>query len=148
MPDGMIGYGSTVRIGRGVAPVYTELDLIGDLELPDEQIDEVEITHMKSPGRRRQFIAGLIDSGEVSIPMNYIPGSDSDTLLKEIKATGENVILEITIGENGTPESYEAFLKGYRRTAPVDDKMTAEATFRISAQIETSGGAGGVEGDG
>ncbi|RJL13691.1 phage tail protein [Paracoccus siganidrum] len=132
----MIGYGSTVRIGRGTTPTFVEIELVGDLELPDEQIDEVEVTHMKSPGRRRQFIAGLIDSGELSIPMNYIPGSPTDTLLLEIKASGEEVILEITVGTGGTPEQYSAFLKGYSRTAPIDDKMTAEATFRISAQIE------------
>lgn len=134
--SGMIGYGSTVRIGRGATPTWTELDLIGDLDLPDEQIDEVETTHMKSPGRRRQFISGLIDGGELTIPMNYIPGSTTDDLLLSIKASGEDVILEITLGDGGTPEKYEAFLKGYARTAPIDDKMTAEATFRISAQIE------------
>lgn len=143
MPAGMIGYGSTVRIGRGTAPTFTELDLIGDLELPDEQIDEVEVTHMKSPSRRRQFIAGLIDSGELSIPMNYIPDSPTDTLLKEIRASGEDIILEITLGADGTPERFAAFLKGYARTAPIDDKMTAEATFRISAQIEFEPEEGG-----
>lgn len=135
MPDGMIGYGSTIRVGRGATPTWTEIKLIGDITLPDEQVDEVEITHMKSPGRRRQFIAGLIDGGEVTVPMNYIPGSPTDVLLQELKASGEEVILEFTVTEGGTPEQYAAFLSGYARTAPIDDKMTAEATFRLSAQI-------------
>lgn len=135
MPDGMIGYGSTIRIGRGATPTWTEIELVGDITLPDEQIDEVEITHMKSPGRRRQFIAGLLDGGEITVPMNYIPGSVTDVLLLDIKSTGEEIILEITPGEGSVPEQYSAFLKGYARTAPIDDKMTAEATFRLSAQI-------------
>ncbi|RNF35390.1 phage tail tube protein [Paracoccus methylarcula] len=135
MPDGMIGYGSTVRIGQGATPTWTEIELVGDITLPDEQVDEVDITHMKSPGRRRQFIAGLIDGGEVTVPMNYIPGSVTDVLLLDIKSTGEEIILEITPGEGSAPEQYWAFLKGYARSAPVDDKMTAEATFRLSAQI-------------
>lgn len=135
MPDGMIGYGSSVRVGRGATPTWTEIELVGDIGLPDEQLDEVEITHMKSPGRRRQFIAGLIDGGEVTVPMNYIPGSPTDTLLHELKASGEEVILEFTITEGGVPEQYSAFLKGYSRAAPIADKMTAEASFRLSAQI-------------
>lgn len=137
MADGKIGYGSTVNIYRGTSNTPTELDLIGDLELPDEQIDEVEVTHMKSPGRRRQFIAGLIDSGEVSIPMNYIPGSPTDTLCKDLKASGEEVILGIKLTDDPTveEEKFTGFLKGYARTAPIDDKMTAEATFRLSSFI-------------
>ncbi|MBT0779553.1 phage tail tube protein [Paracoccus sp. pheM1] len=139
MPDGMLGYGATVRIGRGATPTFTEIELIGDLALPDEQVDEVEVTHMKSPGRRRQYIAGLIDSGEITIPMNYIPESATDVLLQSIKASGEEVILEITLAGATEPESFAAFLKGYARTAPIDDKMTAEATFRLSAQIVSGG---------
>lgn len=141
MPDGMIGYGSTVRIGRtpsgGGAVAMVELDLIGDIEAPDEQVDEVQVTHMKSPGRRRQFISGLIDSGEVSVPMNYIPGSETDTLLRAIKATGEEVLIEFTLGEDADPETFTGFLKGYGRTAPIDDKMTATATFRLSSSVVT-----------
>ncbi|WP_136685697.1 phage tail tube protein [Falsirhodobacter xinxiangensis] len=140
MADGMIGYGSTVRIGRGATPTWTELALVGDIEMPDEQVDEIEVTHMKSPGRRKQFIAGLIDGGEVSIPLNHIPGSTTDALLLAIKATGEQVLIEITlpapIEETPTPEVFSGYLSGYGRTAPVSDKMTATATFRLSEAVE------------
>ncbi|MER5171589.1 phage tail tube protein [Thioclava kandeliae] len=132
---GMIGFGSTVRIGRGETPNWTELALVGDIDMPDEQIDEIETTHMKSPGRRKQFISGMTDGGEVSIPMNYIPGSASDLLLQEIKASGEVVLIEITLTADGTPETFAGFLKGYARTAPVGDKMTCEATFRLSEEV-------------
>ena len=135
MADGMIGYGSTVRIGRGATPVWTTLALVGDLEMPDEQIDEIEVTHMQSPGRRKQFIAGLTDGGEVGVPMNYIADSATDVMLKAIKITGEDVQIEITLTATGTPEVYGGFLKGYARTAPVGDKMMATATFRLNEVI-------------
>jgi hypothetical protein len=135
MEDGKIGYGSMVRIGVGVTPTWTELAFVGDIEMPDEQVDEVEITHMKSPGRRKQFIAGLIDGGEVGVPMNYIPGSASDLLLISLKASGETVQVEITLTATGTPEVYAGFLKGYARTAPINDKMMATATFRLSEAV-------------
>lgn len=135
MPDGIIGYGSKVRIGVGATPTWTELAFVGDIEMPDEQVDEVEVTHMQSPGRRKQFIAGLIDGGEVGVPMNYIPGSVTDTLLLGLKASGETVQVEITLTATGTPEIYAGFLKGYARTAPVNDKMMATATFRLSEAV-------------
>lgn len=139
MAEGMIGYGSTVRIGRLTAgaaqPTWHKLNKVGDIEAPDEQVDEVQVTHQESPGRRRQFIAGLIDSGEVTVPMNYIPGSADHLLLMEIRATAEEVLIEFTLGTTGTPETFTGFLKGYARTAPIDDKMTASATFRLSSYV-------------
>ncbi|WP_304615841.1 phage tail tube protein [Paracoccus sp. (in: a-proteobacteria)] len=135
MSDGKIGYGSRVRIGVGATPTWTELAFVGDIEMPNEQVDEVEVTHMKSPGRRKQFIAGLVDGGEVGVPMNYIPGSATDTLLIGLKASGEIVQVEITLTADGTPETYAGFLKSYSRTAPVGDKMMATATFRLSQVV-------------
>lgn len=139
--SGMIGHGSTVRIGQlgtSGGPDFFELELLNDLEAPDEQVDEHETTNMKSPGRRKQFIAGLIDSGELSIPMNYIPRSETHQKLTEIKATGEEVIIEMTLGATGEPEWFTGFLKGYGRTAPVNGKMAATATFRLSSQLDSA----------
>lgn len=136
--SGRIGYGSTVRVGllgSGGDPDFFKLDLVGDLEAPDEEVDEHETTHMESPGRRKQFIAGLIDSGELTVPMNYIPGSETHTKLTQIKASGEEVIIELTLGAGATPESFTGFLKGYGRSAPVNGKMTASARFRLSSLL-------------
>lgn len=132
---GKLGYGSTVRIGVGATPAWTELSLVGDLEMPNEQVDEEETTHMRSPGRRKQFIPALTDGGEVSIPMNYMPGSETDTLLVGLKASREIVQIEITLTEDGVPETYAGFLKSYARSAPVKGKMTAIAAFRLNEVI-------------
>ena len=137
--DGMIGYESTVRIGRtpsgGGAPVMTELALVGDIEAPRLAGRRGAGHPYEVAGRRRQLIAGLIDSGEVTVPMNYIPGSPTHLLLSEIKASGEEVLIEFTLGKTGEPETFSGFLKGYARSAPIDDKMTASATFRLSSFI-------------
>ncbi|RWR31354.1 phage tail protein [Sinirhodobacter populi] len=147
MSDGMIGYGSTVRIGRGATPVFSEVKLVGDLDLPGQTADTVEVTHMKSPGRRKQFIAGLIDSGEISVPVNHIPGSETDVLLREILTSGEEVLLEITLGVSTVTDTFVAILTGYARSAPVNDKMTATATFQLSGLVENATDPGSTEGE-
>jgi hypothetical protein len=96
---------------------------------------------MQSPNGRKQFIPGMTDSGEVSVPLNYVPGNATDVLLQSLRASREEVLIEFTIGEDGTPETYSGFLKGYSRTAPVNDKATATVTFRLNAQIIEEGGA-------
>lgn len=135
MPEGMIGYGTTIRIGRGATPTFTEIEKVGDLDMPDETADDIEVTHMKSPGRHKQFIAGLVDSGEISIPHNYLPESATDVMLQELKASGEDVIVQITLPGATVPELFAGFLKKYGRSVPVNGKMMATASFRLSAQV-------------
>ena len=136
MPEesGKLGYGTIVRIGRGDVPTWTKLALVGDIEMPQDEIDEVEVTHMESPGRRREYIAGLIDSGEMTVPINLIPGNETDILLQEIRDTGEQVLVEVTL-PGAVAETFSGYLSGYARSAPVQDKMTAEATFRLSGVV-------------
>ncbi|WP_199925140.1 phage tail tube protein [Neorhizobium sp. SOG26] len=77
--------------------------------------DCIDTTHMQSPGRRREYIAGLIDNGEASFEINYIPGSDTDILLRTLMDSGETVQHRITfpngVTVNGT-KKWSDVLKG------------------------------------
>lgn len=145
MPDNtfILGHGSKIDVGRiasNSAVTFTELYGVGDITLPNSTRDEVETTHQGS-NMQREFIAGLIDNGEVSFEMNWVPNSTSDKLLTTLKGTGENVQLRFRIGPTATAntfaltETYVAFVKGYERTAPVSDKASATVTFRVSGLI-------------
>ncbi len=105
---------------------------------PSAQIDQIDVTHMQSPDRRREFIPGLIDSGECSFEMNYVPDSDGDNELNEI--------LDLAVGldrrrqcrityPNGVTHTFTGSLQTYEPTIPVDDKMTATVTFKVSGSI-------------
>jgi hypothetical protein len=136
MTEATIGYGLTIRIGRGDPVAWTTLEELKDIEWPQNEADEHEVTHMASPGRTKEFIAGLIDNGEVTIPMNWVPGSVTDTLLSEIQASGELVQIEITAANSGfVPEVYVGFCKRYARMSPVNGPQTADATFRINGIV-------------
>lgn len=55
--------------------------------------ERVETTHLKSPGRRRTYTKGLVDSGEASITLNARRGSDTYALIKAALAdAGERYI--------------------------------------------------------
>lgn len=132
LPD--IGIGTIVRIGRGAGPTWTTLSRVGDVTFPQAMADEVETTHQQSPGRTKEFIAGLIDNGTVTIPTQYLPDSPTDVLLKAITLSQELVQVEIT-PVNGTAEKWAGFCKQYQRTAPVQGVRMADATFRINGTV-------------
>lgn len=131
-----IGYGTIVEIATITEPEFVKLAGIGDVTFPVNETEEVEVTHQESPGRAKEFIAGLTDNGEVSVPVHYVPLSPTDMLLNSIRATGETVQIRFTAANGGPPETYAGFCKRYARTAPVQGAMTAEAVFRISGIIE------------
>lgn len=138
MAKAIMGHGSKISVGRKSGNVttysYTVLADVMDLNLPDSQRDEIEITSQDSNGTR-EFIAGLVDNGSVTFDMNRVPGSPSDILLSAIKESGETVALKFEINGQVEPEFYAAFLKGYQRTAPFADKQMATCEFRISGKI-------------
>lgn len=128
----MTGIGTSVYITKsGTGAVRTKLAELKDVSFPEAQADEIEVTNMDS-GSSKEYIGGLIDNGEVKIPMNWIPGSITDTLLTEIAASRETVRIEFVLPGETTGDAYFAFCKGYAKTSPVNEALSAEATFRIS----------------
>lgn len=126
-----IGYGSFFHISRDNEATWTELAEIFDITPPNDTVDEVDATHMQSPNRTREFIPGLIDPGEASFEMNFIPGSASDLLITEIKSAGERVKCRVTF-PNGVTWKFSGWVSGYEAAVPTDDKMTASVTWRVT----------------
>lgn len=124
-----------MRVDRGTTPTWTKIDYVTGATMPEDNVDEVEVTHMESPGRRKQFIAGLIDIAEMTVAMNYLPKSPTDVLLRSLKASGDNVLVEVTL-PGADADTFSGYLSGYSPDEVTPgEKMTADATFRISELV-------------
>lgn len=138
--DGDIGYGSAVRVHDGVTPKpggWFELGLVNNISPPNAQTDQVERTHMKSPGRTKQFVSGLIDPGDMTIGLNYLPNNDTDLYVIAWRKTGENREVEIGLAESTAADSFFGFPLGF---APggLDPSglMTADLNLKVAGEVE------------
>lgn len=132
----MIGLGTTVELADLVSPgAFTFISEVFNLNPPSEQDDTVEVTHYTSPGRRREYIPGLVNSGEISFDMNYVPGSASDVLINAAK--GVEKVVRLTF-PNGVALVFHAIRQGYEKSDPLDDRMTATVTFRVTGDVNQS----------
>lgn len=137
-----IGWGGEVWLHNGTA--LTELKQVVSFGLPEDETDEVEVTHLKSPQKRREFIAGLTDGGEVEVVLNYRPGSDTDALIRAARAAGNARAVRFIIpDEDGTPGwqvDTTAIVRRYARgEVAAEDKIEATMTLRITgAQTEAA----------
>lgn len=138
-----LGYGAIFQI-QNVGLTYDDLGEVFNIKPPSATVDQVEVTHMTSPNRRREYIDGLIDPGECSFEMNYVPGSPSDIILLGIVNTapgvdrGRNCRL---IYPNGIQDTFFANLSTYEPAVPTDDKMTAAVTFRVTGDVTRAAAA-------
>jgi len=141
MPDSgaLLGYGSVFQIVSDSSPdLYVELAEIKSITPPSVDVDTVEVTHMQSPNRYREYISGLQDGGEASFEMNFIPGSTSDDRLFELLNLGVGVSRRRACRisyPNGVTWSFNAEVTGYEPDVPFDDAMTATVTLKVTGTI-------------
>lgn len=133
MSDAMIGYGTKYAImDTDASPqVYFEIGEVFDVVPGEESTDRVDVTHMLSPDRRREFVAGLIDPGEASFQINWVPGSETDEFLRAVRTAGDTRQHRITFPNNVTVV-FDAIVLSYSKAIPMDDKMTATITVAVS----------------
>lgn len=141
MSDAMIGYQTKYRIWDAslTTPAFVDIGEVFEVTPGEATADRVEVTHMQSPNRRREYISGLIDNGEASFQINWVPGNETDTFLVSMFESGATVEHQIEF-PNGATVTYEASVIGYSKAVPIDDRMTATVTVATSG-AETWGTA-------
>lgn len=151
MTDARIGWGGELHVSTDNTEAnLVELAEVRECGFPQDETDESEATHLKSPGRRREFVAGLIDGGEFTATLNYVPGSATDLLLTGAKTTGTTRKIKIVIPDEsglGTAD-WNMVVSGFvKRYAPDNmvpgEVITATAVIRVTGDLEQGTGESG-----
>ncbi len=139
MTAAKIGYGTKYAIWDAslATPAFVEISEVFSVTPGAAETDRIDATHMQSPGRRREYIAGLIDNGEASFEINWVPGSASDLLIRGLMDSGVAVAHKVTF-PNAVTVTFDAAIIGFEKEIPVDDRMTATITVAVSG-VETWG---------
>lgn len=134
----MIGYGTKFQIERADSPnEWDDIAEVINVTPPNFTTDQVDVTHNQSPNRTREFIPGLIDPGEASFEMNFVPSTSltsSDRILQALRDSGDVATCRIVYPNDVTWEFFGS-LTGYEITSATEDKMTATVTIKVSGSI-------------
>lgn len=139
---GKHGFGAKFFIGNPTT--LAEIADIISVGPPSQTVETIDVTSHGSAGGVREFVPGLIDAGELSIKINYIPGSPGDVILAAAlsarTARPWKINLPAATGTrdftgNGVVTSYEKDEVG------IDDKMTATLTMKVSGLVTEAAGA-------
>jgi hypothetical protein len=136
MTEALIGYGTIFAVesapGSGS---YTQLGEVTSVTPPNLSVDQIDATHMQSPGRTREFIQGLADPGEMSIEMNYIANSATDAFLLAWRTSGLTRSARISYPGSAT-DTFPAFILGYAPgSIDPSDKMSATLSLKVAGAV-------------
>jgi hypothetical protein len=151
MTEARIGWGGEALLSTDNTEAnLVELEEVTNVGFPQDTTDEVEVTHLKSPERYKEFIQGLIDAGEFSVTQNYVPGGTSDLLLTAAKAAGTfrkcRIVVPDTSGTGAADWNFtfSVFVKKYAPDSMEPGAaIKATSTFRVSGAVEQGAGTAG-----
>jgi len=136
-----IGHGATFKIGNGASPeVFTAVaSEVRSIGFPAISRDTIDASHTLSPNQWREFIAGMIDAGEMSIEFNLVPGTADTTLaalFTELGTAGSATAKNRQIVFPDTSQlDFAAIFTGFDGDIPIADNMTATANFKITGAV-------------
>lgn len=98
------------------------------------QREQIDVTTLESPGRRREYISGFYEDTDFEVVLNSRPASDTDILLQDALDEADVRAFKMVIPEDGELVSQiEGTAKciGYSRGTVGEGPMEATATFRV-----------------
>ena len=121
--------GATFSISGGAVA-----DIIS-ISAPSVSIATIDTTNIASV--HRSFIAGTIESGEVSLEVNYDPNSDvdlEDAWDNTASAAPAAAAMVITFSDSST-FSFSGIITGFTANIGMDATVTASLTIKITGAV-------------
>jgi hypothetical protein len=127
-----IGYLATFSIETSAGSgTYNAIAEVTSITPPSDKIDIIEATHMTSSGGNKEFLIGLNDPGEAGFTFNFIASGTADTALRAWRAARAARACRITY-PNGVTWTFQGILTGYQPSLPMNDKMSADVTIKVT----------------
>lgn len=121
-------YGTLVKIGgTTIAKVIT----VGDV---GPEADTLDITSLDSPNNAMEKMAGLIDSGQVQLGLNFLPGNANQQSLRVLVGANPDPLTTFSIvwTDVGETWSFKALVKSFKAKGEVKSKLDATVVLDIS----------------
>lgn len=101
--------------------------------------ERIDFTHLRSPGRRREYKASFIDSGILSFTIQYIPTNATHiAILAYLDSQAEFALREIF--PDGSGWDYFGYIASVDKTGQdVGGKLGLNVTYQITGQIDFTG---------
>ncbi|MFA5162091.1 MAG: phage tail tube protein [Elusimicrobiales bacterium] len=136
MSEAISGFGTKLKMGDGASPeVFSDIAAVSKVGGPGVSLDTIDVTADDSPGGYKEYAAGLLDAGEIKLELNFLPANASQTgLLTALTSRAAKNFKLVFPDTANTTWSFSAFVTNFEPDAPVDGKLAASVTLKITGQ--------------
>lgn len=128
-------FGTLVKYGDGASPeVFTTVSELKDITPPDFSVEDIEVTHQASTDGYQEYIPGLVDGGEVSFDLNFVPGTASHTaMLTKLGSAACNWRIVYPAAVNYR-WAFKAYVKAVSTKAPLSGTSEGSVTLKVTGK--------------
>ena len=132
-------FGTLLKIGDGGgSEVFTTIAEVTNISGPSLSLEMLEVTNHSSTAGWKERIGGLLDGGEVSFDLNFIPTNSTHSysagLVHDmVGRTRRN--FKIVFPDGGsTTWTFAAFVNKFAPNAPVNGQLSVSVGLMITGQ--------------
>lgn len=125
-------FGTLLQRGDGSDPeVFSTIAEVQDIKPPALSADTEEVTHQDSPNGWKEYLPTLLDAGEVTFDLNFIPTDTGHTALITDMTSRVKRNFKVVFPD-GSTWSFAAYVTGFEPDAPVSGKLSASVTLKVT----------------
>lgn len=137
MTQALNSTGTLLKAGDGGGPeTFTTIAEVLDIAGPSLEIGTEEVTSHDSAGIR-EFVATLLDYGEITFDVNWYAGATQTSLRTDaINKTKRNFQLDFAnVGASDDVASFAGIITNFSFESPVEGVHKASVTIKISGAV-------------
>jgi Lambda phage tail tube protein, TTP len=133
------GFGAALKIGDGGgSEVFTTVAEVRQITGPALALTTFDVTHMASPGAVMERAAGLLDPGQVTFEVNWLPSDATQSatagLLRDLNNRTRRNFKIVWPNAATTTASFPAYVTAFNPTAPLNDALRNNFTLQLAGQ--------------
>jgi predicted secreted protein len=123
---------SLLRSDMLESPTFEEIANVTSITGPSISRNVYDVTAHDSPDSYMEFIGGLKDGGEISFELNWNPENDTHAALFSDLDDLVPRDYQLVLPQDIATFDMTAILTAFEVGLPVDDKLTASVTYKIT----------------
>lgn len=125
--------------GTNGTEVFAAVAEIKNLAGPQRQQSIIETTHMESPNAYREYLASLLDAGEVTFGMNFTNVSSQDGVKDDLESRVKRNFQIVFVTNAATVTyTFAAFVTRFEHSFDMEAAIAASVTLKVSGPITES----------
>ena len=116
-----------------ISSVLTAIAHVVGIDGPDSTREDIDVTDLSS-GAWREFLAGLIDGGEVALRLNFDPDGATHQALTDQFILTTNVACKLIFSDT-TEWPLTCYIKRVGPSIETGGKAEASVTFKVASAI-------------